>query len=88
MITICGSDAVRAMMEGCKPNKEVYARMAGYERSADQRFEEDNTLKFEYHKIKDVHEQFRGLPCMIPGNAFGWSCNGFDKAVQTGSRRL
>ena len=61
LITIWGKDAIQAMLEGCRRNKEVFAKIAaemqtaGYNKSAEQCSGKIKMLKFEYLKIKDKH---------------------------------
>ena len=63
LIALWSEDSIQAMLEGCKRNKDVYAKLAkqmeetGYHKTGDQCSRKINKLKYEYRRIKDNNEQ-------------------------------
>ena len=61
LISVWGEDAIQAMLEGCRRNKECFEKIskqmnaAGYVKTAEQCSNEVKKLKDEYRKIKDKH---------------------------------
>ena len=59
LIDIWGEDAIQAMLEVSKRNKDVFKKIsskmtdAGYDKTADQCNSKIRKLKLEYRKIKD-----------------------------------
>ena len=59
LIRLWGEDSIQAQIEGCRRNREVFARLAGqmreegYDRTGDQCREKIKKMKADYRKIKD-----------------------------------
>ena len=55
LIDIWGEDAIQAMLEVSKRNKDVFKKIsnAGYDKTADQCNSKIRMLKLEYRKIKE-----------------------------------
>ena len=63
LVEIWGDDAIRAMLEGSRRNRDVFKKLgremeaAGYSKTAEQYQGKIKKLKYEYKKIKDKHGQ-------------------------------
>ena len=63
LVEIWGDDAIQAMLEGSRRNKDVFKKIAremeaaGYSKTAEQCQGKIKKLKYEYKKIKDKHSQ-------------------------------
>ena len=61
LIEIWGEDAIQAMLEGCRRNKDIFVKIskemeaAGFSKTAHQCSSKIKKLRFEYRKIKDKH---------------------------------